>query len=250
MLPPILKWFAVTSACLVMCASARADVLIVADEFPAMEVVGKRLKDDAGVSSRIVDQNHFPDELSGFQAVVVYIHKELQERVERACIDYAQAGGHLVLLHHSISSGKRENRYWFPFLGVELPKGEVDQGGYKWIEGVTVHWVDLAQHVVMTNSVQYPERVIYPVANASSQSLPAFTLRGTEVYLNHVLKGEHTLLMALQFTDKSGKTWTQATAGWRRQTGKGSVTYFAPGHTLHDFEDATYGRIVVNAITR
>ena len=84
---------------------------------------------------------------------MIYIAKELGPAAERAFIDYAESGGRLVLLHHSISSGKRQNKDWFRFLGVELPRGPAEEGGYKWIE-VTVHWVNLAPNqFVMTNQV-------------------------------------------------------------------------------------------------
>ena len=116
-----------------------------ADEFPAMEVVRQRLQAEEKVASRLVEQSAIPAQLSDFQAVVVYIHKGLAASAERAFINYAEAGGRLVLLHHSISSGKRQNHDWFKFLGVELPEGPVEQGGYKWIEGVTVEWVNIAR---------------------------------------------------------------------------------------------------------
>ena len=76
-------------------------------------------------------------------------------------------------------------------------------------------------------------------------------MRQTEVYLNHVLRGPRTILMGLVFKEeKDGKTWMQDTAGWVRPAAKGWVYYFMPGHTGHDFEDPTYGRIVVNAIAK
>jgi hypothetical protein len=231
--------------------SGSAEVLIVADEFPAMEVVAHRLKRDAKTESRITDQARMPSTLREFSAVVVYIHKELAPAAERAFIDYAEAGGRLVLLHHSISSGKRQNKDWFQFLGVELPPGPVEQGGYKWTEGVTVQWVSLTtNHFVMTNEMSYSETLSQVHHDGSRTVHPAFTLRETEVYLNHRLIGPRTLLMGLQYRDeKSGKTWVQDTAGWAKAAGNGLVFYFMPGHTLHDFESEVYGRIVVNAIT-
>ena len=55
--------------------------------------------------------------------------------------------------------------------------------------------------------------------------------------------------MGLKYTDKtSGKTYMQETAGWVKRSGKGIVIYLMPGHTKHDFETPTYGRIVLNAI--
>jgi hypothetical protein len=239
-------------ALLIPCGYGKAaEVLIVADEFPAMQVLARRLGAEENTTSQIVDQGHLPSTLAQFRAVVVYIHKTLAPAAERACIDYAEAGGRLVLLHHSISSSKRQNRDWFTFLGVELPEGDVEQGGYKWIEGVSVEWVNRAPaHYVMTNKVTYTETANTGRSEATANKLPVFKLTETEVYLNHVLHGPHTILMGLAYTDsKSGKTWIQDTAGWFRREGKGVVVYFMPGHTQHDFENPAYGRIVVNAIT-
>src|SRR5690349_20965650 len=95
--------------CAVMPFSARADVLIVADEFPAMQVVAEQLKSVEHRKSQVIAQGHLPA-LEPFEAVVVYIHKGLDAAAEHAFIGYARGGGRLVLLHHSISSGKRQNR--------------------------------------------------------------------------------------------------------------------------------------------
>lgn len=230
---------------------AIAEVLFIADEFPAMEVLAKRLKAEDGKSAKLVAQSDLPKPLASFEAVVVYIHGKLAEAVEHACIDYANAGGRLVLLHHSISSGKRQNRDWFAFLGVELPQGDAASGGYKWIEDVTVDWVNLAtNHYMMTNRVTYSISTPYADRPRDEAALrPAITLSGTEVYLNHVLKGPRTPLMGLKYKSQSGSTWIQDTAGWLRPARKGWVVYLMPGHTPRDFEDPAYGRIVLNAIT-
>jgi type 1 glutamine amidotransferase len=39
----------------------------------------------------------------------------------------------------------------------------------------------------------------------------------------------------------------QSHAGWIKTAGKGTVIYLMPGHTKRDFENPTYGRIVLNA---
>ena len=75
------------------CFTARAEVLIVADEFPAMEVLAERLKSEEGIASKLVDQAHLPASLAGLQAVVVYIHKGLLASAEQAFIEYAEKGG-------------------------------------------------------------------------------------------------------------------------------------------------------------
>lgn len=241
------KLWRIVALLAVLTSSAAAEVLIVADEFPAMEVLARRLEREDQVRSQVVPQTDLKD-LARFSAVVVYIHRDLHPAAERAFIEYTQGGGRLVLLHHSISSGKRKNRDWFAFLDVALPAGDVERGGYKWIEDVTVEWVNLNErHPIMTNRIHYAQRVPFP---AFPKPMPAFTLRETEVYLNHVLSGPRRVLMGLRYTDsQSGRVWTQETAGWIRAAGQGWVVYFMPGHSRQDFEDATYGRIVLNAIT-
>lgn len=244
--------YILVSALLLVATSALAGALIVADEFPAMEVLASKLKSEEHIESKLIAQKELPENLSGFQAVVVYIHKDLSEKAENAFIAYALGGGKLVLLHHSISSGKRKNAHWFSFLGVALPEGEVAHGGYKWIEGVSLDLVNLnPNHFIMTNKVSYPEQIGYTNANTSLPrgDLPGFKLNESEVYLNHVLNPGRTILMGLKFTDEKSKTvYMQSHAGWIKTAGKGTVIYLMPGHTKHDFEDPTYGRIVLNAI--
>jgi hypothetical protein len=232
--------------------SGLAEVLIVADEFPAMEVLAAKLKSEEHIDSKLVSQKELPESLSMFEAVAVYIHKDLSENSENAFIAYAKSGGKLVLLHHSISSGKRKNKNWFPFLGVELPEGDVSRGGYKWIEGVSLELVNLnPNHFIMTNKVTYPEHIAFVTTNSlvPHGELAGFKLNESEVYLNHVLDDSRTLLMGLKFTDeKSGTVYMQSHAGWIKSAGKGTVIYLMPGHTKHDFENPTYGRIVLNAL--
>jgi Uncharacterized protein conserved in bacteria len=243
--------FIVVSVLLLVATSAFSDVLIVADEFPAMEVLASKLKSEENIGSKVISQKELPENLAAFEAVAVYIHKDLSESAENAFIAYALGGGKLVLLHHSISSGKRKNAHWFSFLGVSLPEGDFNHGGYKWIEGVSLDLVNLnPNHFIMTNKVTYPEHIGYTNANTSLPhgDLAGFKLTESEVYLNHVLDPNRTLLMGLKYTgDKSGTTFMQSHAGWIKTAGKGTVIYLMPGHTKHDFENPTYGRIVLNA---
>lgn len=228
-----------------------AEILIVADEFPAMQFLAGKLKSEENIESRLVWQTNMPANFAAFEAVIVYIHKDLSPKAEEAFIDYAENGGKLVVLHHSISSGKRKNARWFSFLGVSLPEGDVSAGGYKWIEGITWSDVNLAPtHFIMTNKVDYPERIIYESMKASRRdTLPGFTLEKSEVYLNHVDLGSRTVLMGLKYVDaKAGATYMQSTSGWIKPAGKGWVVYLMPGHTQRDFENSAYGRIVLNAV--
>ena len=230
---------------------AAADILIVADEFPAMAVLSRRLKETEGITSRVMAQTNMPAELAAFSAVIVYIHRELKESAENAFIGYAENGGKLVALHHSISSGKRQNAHWFKFLGVDLPPGEVGQGGYKWIEPATVSFVNLApDHFIMTNQVRWPETVPFTTEAATvGTQRPGFTLHDSEVYLNHKLLGPRTILMGFRYVDPtSGKLWMQDRAGWVKPAGRGWIIYLEPGHSAKDFESPVFSRLVLNAV--
>jgi hypothetical protein len=231
---------------------AQAEVLIVTDEFPAMQILAARMKNEEHLESKVVSQKEMPTNLVSFSAVVVYIHGALARQAEDAFIDYARGGGKLVLLHHTISSSKRQNPHWFSFLGISLPEGDVKQGGYKWIEGVTLDYVNLnPNHFIMTNRLSYPSRITYQSTNAPAGGnlLTGFTLSGSEVYLNHVHTEPHTLLMGLKYTDaQTGTSYSQDRAGWIKPAGKGWIIYLMPGHTAQEFENPIYGRIVLNAI--
>jgi hypothetical protein len=229
---------------------ARADVLFVADEFPAMQLVADKLKDAEKINSKVVAQNELPENLSSFETVVVYIHGALSEKAESAFISYTTNGGKLVVLHHSISSGKRKNANWFSFLGVSLLEKDVSEGGYKWIDKINWELVNLnPTHFIMTNKVTYPTNISYVITNSVERRLPGFSLANSEVYLNHVHTEPRTLLMGFKYTDApSGKTYMQDRAGWIKSAGKGQIIYLMPGHTVGDFENSAYGRIVLNAV--
>lgn len=219
-------------------------VLIVADEFPAMEILARKLEAGAGVSATLVKQTEMPAELAPFKAVFVYIHRDILAGPEKAFIEYANNGGKLVLMHHSISSGKRKNQDWLPFLGVKLPEGDVQQGGYKYHEGIRLEMVNLAPaEFIATEHVKYPKRMQYKGAERD-----AIVFDDSEVYLNHVYTGTRTILFGLKFTDaKTGQSFLQDTAGWYRPAGSGWVFYFMPGHSTKEFENPAYSQILLNA---
>ena len=221
-----------------------ADVLIVADEIPAMEVFAKSLQEGAGATSTIVKQTELPADLSGYRAVTVYIHKIIDEATEMACLKYAAAGGRLMLLHHSISSGKRKNREWLPSFGVVLPQGEFEQGGYKWLDPVDWELVNVNPASEITRrGVKYPGKTAY-----RGEEKPAIPLPHSEVYLNHELSGPRTVLLGLKYTGaKTGKSYMPDSAGWSRPAGAGWVIYFMPGHTVAEFQNPAYAQILVNA---
>lgn len=226
------------------------EVLIVADEFPAMEVLAKALEVQEGLSSKIIAQTDLPNDLSAFQAVVVYIHKDLNTDSEEAFIHYANDGGNLIVLHHSISSGKRKNKDWFSFLGLQLPKDGESASAYKYIDDMNMDIVNLApKHFITTHKIIYPNKIKYqPEGISRTKSLPGFNFPKTEVYLNHYLLTPRTILLGFKFTDPDGKEWMQDRSAWCMKTGKGWVFYSQAGHYAEDFANPTYARILANAV--
>ena len=232
--------------------ASAAELLMVADEFPAMQVLARQLKRGGGYESRIVAQTNLPPALDPFAAVFVYIHGVLTAPTEEALIRFTESGGRLIALHHSISSGKRTNAHWFNFLGVALPPGDVSQGGYKWIESISQDILNLAPtHPVTSREVPYPATFDLPSAapGGATRRLPGFTLGHSEVYLNHRLTGAHTVLLGFRYRDaKTGVEYMQDHAGWLRTAGRGLVFYFQPGHSAAEFDDPAYARILLNAL--
>ncbi|MEO7142096.1 MAG: ThuA domain-containing protein [Bryobacteraceae bacterium] len=239
-------------AMLALPLAAASDILMVCDEVPAMQTLARQMKDRTGMSSDITSQDKMPASLGAYRVVIVYIHKKLDEDPEMAFIGYAKNGGKLMLLHHSISSGKRPNRGWFPFLGISLPTGDLADGGYKYFDPASFNVVNRAPgNYVTTHKVKYGERVPYSSSGQSGRETerPAFRVTGTEIYLNHKLEGPRTILLGIKYTEpKSGKVFQQDTAGWYKKTEKGEVYYFMVGHRAQDFDIPAYAQILANAI--
>lgn len=227
-------------------------VLIVADEFPAMRYLAEQIKSKLQLPCNVVEQDRMPSELTDYQTVMVYIHRRLLPSAEDAFIRYTTAGGKLLVLHHSISSGKRQNRYWFDFLGVQLPDKPFEEGGYKWIEPVTQQIVCLPPpHFITTNQIQWPEQVRYgPTDHIPAPTLlPAFTLEKSEVYLNHRWTRPRRPLLGFRYFDSKTKTvFMQDRAGWLMSSGSGWIIYLQPGHSQHEFEHPIVQQMVMNAI--
>ncbi len=227
-------------------------VLIVADEIPAMEVLAKALSTQEKMESKIVLQSEMPGSLADFEAVVVYIHRDLDPGPEKAFIEYTRNGGKLICLHHSISSAKRKNESWFSFLGLDLPKGEAEQGGYKFIGDIDMTVVNLApKHFITTNKISYDTMIPYfREGHKKAKKVPGFVLYKTEAFLNHYLHSDmpRTIFLGMTMKDKNGKIWAQDRSAWYMRSGKGWVFYSQPGHAVSDFENPVYVRMVLNMI--
>ena len=235
-------------------------ILIIQDELPQLVVLTQFLTDQGNLDVQIVDQTHQLPELSKYRAVLIYIHKKLEVSVEKAIIDYTKKGGRLVVLHHSISSGKAKNEFYFDFLGIHLDNPEkakepVDPGeGYGWVDPGTFSLVNLhSSHYISNHNVTWGERIPYtPSDSPSSVGLyPSISLDSSEVYMNHkFIDGrEKTVLCGLKFYDpRNGKLFMQDRALWIKKQGKGEVIYFMPGHTRNDYANIQISQIVLNSI--
>ena len=153
--------------------AAQDRILIVHDELPQMNFLAGLLHEKCQSDVEIKTQNEMPADLSGYKCVVVFIHGKLFETPEEAFIAYTRAGGRLLVLHHSISSGKRNNKYWFDFLGVKLPEGDWDKGGYKWIEPVAQKVVNVNPgHYITSHHVEYEGKVAFQTDAVKSGDSP------------------------------------------------------------------------------
>ncbi len=149
-------------------------VLIIQDELPQIEALAPYLQEEGTLNVTVVDQAALPEDFTIYNAVLLFIHGELEQTTETRVIQYTRDGGRLVVLHHSISSGKAENRYYFDFLGIHLSQPESSSGpvqpggGYGWKhqeadgEGVTLTLTNLhPDHYITNHNIRWPDTVQY-----------------------------------------------------------------------------------------
>ena len=235
--------------------AGRSNVLIIQDELPQMEVLAKFLRQEGKLSVTIADQQSLPEDMSRYKAVIVFIHRELLEKTEMAIIEYTKNGGRLVCLHHSISSRKALNKFYFGFLGMRLDKGTMDAGGYKWKAG-SYSLVNLnSQHFITNSGVDWNEKISYTPSDypSSERKYPGITLGAdSEVFINHKFTDgrEKIVLCGIVYHDaESGKTYMQDRGAWIKKQGRGTIVYFLPGHAVSDYENKNISQIILNAIT-
>lgn len=242
-------------------------VLIIQDEEPQMKVLSDYLQDHGAFDVTVVDQKALPADFSIYKAIILYIHGAMSEQVEVPAIKYTKDGGRLVILHHSISSGKARNKYYFDFLGIQLDNPEHSRepvepgGGYGWRDegtngtGVTLTLVNLnPHHYITSHNVTWPDTIQYTPSDFPSAEgrYPSISLPNSEVYLNHKFTDgrEKTVLMGLKYyDDRVDRTFMQDRAGWIKSQGKGKIVYLMPGHSITDYQNPNIAQIVLNAIT-
>ncbi|UCH61775.1 MAG: ThuA domain-containing protein [Fidelibacterota bacterium] len=241
-------------------SSVLKKVLIIQDELPQIEVLAEFLRERGGMEVVVVDQEDLPSDFSPFSAVIGFIHGDLKIPTEKAIIDYTLRGGRHIVLHHTISSGKAENEFYFDFLGIRLdnPAESSDPvepgGGYGWRHVPVLTLVNLnPQHYIINHKVNWGEEIPYtPSDFPSAEGLyPSLTLESSEVYLNHKYTDgrEKTVLMGLKyFDDRNQVLFMQDRAGWIKRAGKGDIIYLLPGHEPSDYENRNISQMVLNAV--
>lgn len=247
--------FIVALTCGVSGPANKAGVLIIQDERPQMDVLAKFLTEKGKLTVTITDQKSMPNDLSPYKAVIVFVHKDLYEPTERAIIDYTKAGGRLVCLHHSISSKKAENKFYFDFLGVQLGKGPMENGGYAY-KASSWTLVNLnSKHYITNHDIKWNDEVAYTSSDQPSveKTYPCTRLKDdSEVFINHRLTDgrDKTVLCGLIYTDKTtGKTYMQDRGGWIKTQGKGTIVYLMPGHCVSDYQNERVAQMALNAVT-
>jgi hypothetical protein len=230
-------------------------VLILYDEKPQMEVLAKRLQTDGYGVDFVSTKENLPD-LKPYYAVIVFIHGAFPSQQADAVIRYTRAGGRMIGLHHTISSGKVKTPAWLKFVGVELPKGDPQKGFYGWEEGVDLRLVNLApDHYITTHDIKYKDKVDYKRSDMEEPSRlrDCVDFPDSEVYVNHQFTDEKEKTILYGFacrTRKLGdKTWMQDRGGWVKKADKGWIFYFMPGHTVREFENPILQQVVVNCLT-
>ena len=229
-------------------------VIIIQDELPQMKVLSEFLQEKDKLSVTITDQTSFPQDLSAYDAVIVFIHGNLTEHTEKSIIKYTKNGGKLICLHHSISSAKAKNKFYFNFLGIQLDNGPMEKGGYKWKES---NWtlVNLnPQHFITKTEIKWNEKINYTSSDypSSEREYPCISLKdNSEVFINHKFTDgrQKTVLCGIVYHDKdSDKTYMQDRGAWIKRQDKGTIIYFMPGHTASDYENKNVSQMILNAI--
>jgi hypothetical protein len=235
-------------------------VIIIQDERPQVEVLADFLRQKGNANVSIVKQQEMPEDLSAYNAVIAYIHKDLDEKVEQAIIEYTRNGGRFIALHHTISSRKTKNKYFFDFLGIHLDNVEVSRnpvepgGGYGWVHPIPLILINLNPiHFIVNQEIKWDTSIVYKSSDEPGieKEYPAMIIEDSEVYLNHKFTDgrEKVVLLGVKFYDKrNGTLFMQDRGAWIKTSGKGQIVYFQPGHSAAEFQNLNFSQMILNAI--
>ncbi|MDP8244398.1 MAG: ThuA domain-containing protein [Candidatus Hinthialibacter antarcticus] len=253
-----MNWGKIVGTMICLCLLSQSvwakSVFIVADEWPQMDVLEAFFEENGYTVDR-AEQDKMPDSLAKYDGVVEFIHGAMEDETAAKLIDYANQGGRLIVIHHGISSKKKQTKGWYEFLGVDLDGREGIPKRYVWRHDIELIFVNLQpEHYITSHNVQYNHIIDYLPSDQPSpaQTLPAIVFKDSEVFLNHQFTDgrEKTVLFGFTYIDPdNGKTYMQDRSGWFKRRGKGWAFYFQPGHSESDFQHKSYCQILLNCLT-
>jgi hypothetical protein len=241
-------------------------VLLIHDGAKPIQPLVTFLHERGGFEVTIVDQTQLPTNWGEFRAVLGYVHNKLLEPTELAIIDYTKKGGRFVALHHMISSGKADNKYYFDFLGVQLDapkqsKDPVEPGaGYGWYTGgkgepgVVITLVNLApKHFIVAHEVKWGDTAQYQSSDVlePAREYTAIVLPKSEAYVNVKFTDgrEKTVLCGFSYTDpRTHAVFQQDRSVWFKRYGEGWIFYLQPGHFADEYQNPAISQMILNAI--
>lgn len=241
-------------------------LLLIHDGAKPIQPLIQFLHETGGFDVTVVDQSQLPSDWSQFRAVLGYVHNKLLEPTELAIIDYTKKGGRFLALHHMISSGKADNKYYFDFLGVRLDnpkqsKDPVEPGaGYGWYTGgkgepgVAITVVNLAPtQFIVAHDVKWPDTAHYQSSDTltPAKDYAALVLPKSEAYVNVKFTDgrEKTVLCGMSYTDpRTHAVFEQDRCAWFKRYGEGWIFYFQPGHFAEEYQNPVIRQMIWNAI--
>lgn len=257
MMNRLLQRFSLMALMLLLCAgfAQAGEVLIVADEWPQMDVLGAYLEEEGGFTVETAEPEALPEDLSPYEGIIQFVHGALGDEPAARMMNFTRNGGRLVVLHHGISSGKANTQGWLNFLGIKLDRANNSTKRYTWVHDVDITIVNLnPNHYITHNGVEYEETATYHSSDRPSEPVRglALTFNNSEAFLNHQFTDGRakTVLFGLLYQDPNTRAvYQQDRAGWLKRVGSGYVFYFQPGHITADFEKDAYCQIIQNCFT-
>ena len=239
-------------------------LLLMTDSPDELGEFSKKLQADGLLVSRMTQESFVTSqqyvELSEYAAVAAYIHRPLDPVVEEALVSYAEMGGKLLLLHHTIASAKVANPEWLNFLGVEILPGDKE---YPWsVSANTSHvLVNLAPgHYITSRQVEYDREIEFRFDERPDLEgrYPAFSLDDTEVFHNQRLIEDRERVILFGYRMENPVTpgspgqvippLMEPTSGWYKPSGKGWLFYLQPGHADSDFRNPGFYQVILNCL--
>ncbi len=240
--------------CCLIAGANGENILILSDEWPQMDVLAEYFEEN-GHAVKKVEQDALPADLSPYGAILMFIHGGFDAQPAQAVMKRTKDGARLIVLHHGISSKKKQTPGWLPFLGIHLDRNQDAKYRYVWIHDIDYHLVNLQpDHYITSHKVNYKESVDYRSSDQPSpvQKLPAIVFSNSEVFIHHQFADgrEKTVLFGYRFEHpETGNVYMEDRYGWYKSADKGWIFYFQPGHTVEDVKNKDYQQILHNCLT-